>query len=126
MSVAVVTQDNTNFTVNAQIVADQSTAYNLTAHAGGGQTSALPLTATRSYIGAVASANDSVALPLGVAGMSIQVDNEGANACQVFAANGSTDTINGTAGSTGVSHPAATTKTYACYKSAPGAVWTNR
>jgi len=73
----------------------------LTAHAGGGRTSALALTNEINRVTTVATTGDSVVLPAATQGASIVVINEGANPMQVFA-NGS-DTINGIAGSTGIS-----------------------
>jgi hypothetical protein len=78
----------------------------ITAHAGGGQASAVPLTSMINRVTTVATAADSVALPLAAPGMDITVINAGANAMQVFAQNGSSDTIDGTAGSTGYSQAA--------------------
>jgi len=78
-----------------------SASNGLTAHAGGGQTSALALTSTVNRVTTVASAGDSVKLPVSVAGLSVTVINNGANAMQVFGA--STDTINGIATGTGIS-----------------------
>ena len=95
----------------------------VTAHAGGGQALAVAITATFTNVSVVATAADSVALPLAVAGQLVFVRNSSANSMQVFAANGSTDTINGTAGSTGVAHAAATGKFYFAVTSAPGGAW---
>lgn len=76
----------------------------LTAHAGGGQANALALTAAINRVATVATAADSVALPPAVGGQIVIVSNSAAsNAMQVFAANGTSDTINATAGSTGIS-----------------------
>jgi hypothetical protein len=85
----------------------------LTAHAGGGQASALALTSMLNRVTTVATAADSVVLPVATAGLRIDVENAGANAMQVFA-NGS-DTINGTAGATGLSQAIATVAIYRCY-----------
>lgn len=85
----------------------------ITAHAGGGQASAVALTSMLNRVTTVASANDSVQLPLAAPGMDITVINAAAsNAMQVFAQNGSTDTIDGTAGSTGFSQAAGKTVQY--------------
>lgn len=78
-------------------------ANNLTAHAGGGQASALPLTTSQSRVTTVGTAADSVSLPLAVGGQAITVINAGSNAMQIFASPSGTDTINSTAGSTGIS-----------------------
>lgn len=79
-----------------------SVSNGLTAHAGGGQGSALPLVSSLNRITTVATVGDSVALPASVAGLSITVINNGANTMQVFGAG--TDTINGVATATGVPH----------------------
>lgn len=77
----------------------------LTAKAGGGQTNATPLPNLMHRVTVVGTANDSVALIPAIAGMFTFVNNSDAtDALQIFA-NG-TDTINGIAGSTGISLPA--------------------
>lgn len=73
----------------------------LTAHAGGGQASALALTYPVNNVTTVATAADSVALPVSVAGMEVIVINDASNAMQVFGAG--TDTIDDVATATGVS-----------------------
>lgn len=65
-----------------------SNATGLTAHAGGGQGSALQLAAEFNRVTTVATAGDSVKLPAGVAGMQILVQNDGANSMNVFPASG--------------------------------------
>jgi hypothetical protein len=79
-----------------------STTNNITARAGGGQATATVLTACLNRVTTVGSAADSVALPAAVGGQCITVINASGTSMQVFAAVGSSDTINGTAGSTGV------------------------
>lgn len=73
----------------------------LTAKSGGGISGATALQHGINTVSTVAAGADSVVLPDAAAGDVIVLRNAGANACQVFA-NGS-DTINGTAGSTGIS-----------------------
>ena len=73
----------------------------LTAHAGGGQPSATPLPDEVNNVTTVATAGDSVALPVSIAGMQVIVINDAANAMQVFGAG--TDTIDDVATATGVS-----------------------
>lgn len=90
----------------------QSFANGLTAHAGGGQGSALALTAMVNRITTVATAGDSVALPAAVAGLLVTIVNRGANAAQVFGAG--TDTINGVATATGISQPPNSVALYTC------------
>ena len=79
-----------------------SQANNLIAHAGGGQASATPVTAALNRFTTVATAGDSVALPLATGGQSITVINAGAASMQVFASAAGADTINGAAGATGI------------------------
>ena len=90
----------------------------ITALAGGGITGAPLLTDGYMTIATVATAADSVLLPLAEGGASRFVRNAGANAAQVFAAGGST--INGTAGTTGISVAAG--KSVLFFSPAPG-VW---
>lgn len=90
----------------------QSYAANLTAHAGGGQASALQLAARINHLSTVATSADSVALPAALAGLACTVINRGANAAQVFG-NGS-DTINGEGATVGVAQAAGVTTTYYC------------
>jgi hypothetical protein len=75
----------------------------VTAHAGGTRAAAVPLTAAMNLITVCATAADSVALPPAVGGQEVVVVNAGAAAAQVFAAVGTSDTINGVAAATGIS-----------------------
>jgi len=92
-----------------------STQTGITAHAGGGRASAVAITAMQAQISTVATTADSVVLPPALPGMEITIVNNGANSAQVFG-NGS-DTINGTAGSTGVAQAAAAVTIYYCFVS---------
>lgn len=95
------------------IVVKQTTADALTAHAGGGQASALLLTAAINRVSTVANANDSVKLPPSTAGASITVINGAAsNSMQVFGT--SPDTVNDVATGTGVAQAAGKTAIYSC------------
>lgn len=69
-----------------------SYANNLTAKAGGGQSSATPVSTCINRYTTVASANDSTTLPLAAGGMQINFANAGANAMNVFPNTG--DVIN--------------------------------
>lgn len=89
-----------------------STVTGLVAFAGGGRTSATPLTEALNVVATVGTAADSVVLPVAKAGLTLLVRNNAANAMQVFAAG--SDTINGTAGATGVSQAATTSALYWC------------
>lgn len=84
----------------------------LTAHAGGGQGSALALTHELNRVTTVTTAGDSVSLPASVAGLEIIIVNSGANPMQVFGAG--TDTINGIATATGVSQLPNSVCSYVC------------
>lgn len=95
---------------------DFSYSDGLTAHAGGGQANATQLASMFNTVATVATIGDSVQLPPSRPGRSIGVVNNGANAMQVFAQNGSSDTINGVAGSTGVTQMAGSTVFYQCTK----------
>jgi hypothetical protein len=85
----------------------------ITANAGGGRANAVVITGRIAEVATVASGNDSVVLPAAVASDTRFVINDGANALQVFA-NG-TDTIDGTAGSTGVSLASGAKTQFVCY-----------
>ena len=79
----------------------------ITATAGGTRAAAYPLNAAFNRITTCATAADSVALPPATGGQEVTIINSGAAAAQVFAAVGTSDTINGTAGATGISLAAA-------------------
>lgn len=100
-----------------------STAANtVTAFAGGGQASATQLTTSNNRVPTVATAADSVKLPLAVAGQTIHlVNGHATNSMQVFG--GGTDTINDVATGTGVAQAAGKAATYFCTKSAPAGLW---
>jgi hypothetical protein len=85
----------------------QSFVSGLTATAGGTRAAALPLRAAMNRIATCATAADSVALPPAVGGQEVTVINSGAAAAQVFAAVGTSDTINGVVAATGISVAAA-------------------
>lgn len=80
----------------------------ITAHAGGGQSSATVLASAINHVVTVASAGDSVVLPASAAGAWYVVVNSGANALQLYGK--IADTINGAPAATGVS--VAVGKTY--------------
>jgi hypothetical protein len=90
----------------------------LTALAGGGRTGATQLNLGLNQVGTVATANDSVVLPPALKGEMVIVKNSAANAMQVFAAG--SDTINGTAGATGLSQ---LTLTGAIYIASANGTW---
>jgi hypothetical protein len=75
---------------------------NVTAHSGGGQTNAVALTGQVVNIASATADGDSVALAPATAGACQTVTDSGNHIVAVFAALGTSDTINGVAGSTGV------------------------
>lgn len=74
----------------------------LTAKAGGGQATATQLSNGLNVIGVCATNADSVQLPPALPGSVVFVANSGAADATVYGKSGRTDTINGTAGATGV------------------------
>lgn len=72
----------------------------LTAHAGGGQASAMQITTSLARFSTVATAADSGALPKAIAGSAVFVRNDGANSMNLYAKPGTTDTINGASNAT--------------------------
>lgn len=86
----------------------------LTATAGGGQASATQLINGVNEVSTVASASDSVQLPAAIAGSIVLVANSGAQNMTVYGKSSRTDTIDGTAGATGVTQNSATDNLYFC------------
>lgn len=99
----------------------ESAENGITAHAGGGQASAYQLTKEMSRVATVATSGDSVVLPASAAGLTIILENAGANPMQVFGLG--TDTVNGVAAATGVSQMQGSVVIYTCY--AAGAWFAN-
>ena len=99
-------EDGNNLNV-ALATPQWQTNYGITALAGGGRSSSTPVLVLGSnVVTTVATAADSVVLPSAVAGSIVYLLNaDSADAVQVFAK--ASDTINGTAGATGVSYAAA-------------------
>ena len=85
---------------------------NITAHAGGGQSSATQLLAAINRVNTVATAGDSVMLPAAVPGLDCIIINHGANPMQVYG-NG-TDLIDDVATATGVSQMQNSQVLYTC------------
>lgn len=73
----------------------------ITAHAGGTQAAATPVTSAITLIAVCATAGDSVVLPPATGGQLLWVINAGAASCQIFATPGP-GTINGIANGTGI------------------------
>lgn len=93
----------------------QSFQGGIIALAGGARSALTPvLNAAYCEIATVATGADSVILPIAVVGISIVVTNSGANSAQIFG-NGS-DTIQGTAGATGVALAAGAVAMFKCTK----------
>ena len=91
----------------------------IVALAGGGLSASTPvLVIGTNLVKTVASASDSVVLPSGTAGSIVLVRNNGANSMQVFAQG--SDTINGTAGATGISVANAKTVLFAAVDDVAG------
>lgn len=95
-----------------QISGAFSSASGLTAFAGGGRPNAVPIVAAFVQFSVVATGADSCVLPKAYPGLTVTIQNDGAASMQVFA-NGS-DTINGTAGATGVALANGATAEYSC------------
>lgn len=121
MATAKYTGGNTQRPIDLFLTNECTVEVGITAHAGGGQADAYQLTATANRIATVATAADSVKLPLAEAGAKVYVRNAGANSAQVFGAG--TDTINGVATATGVALAAGKNGAYICVKSAPAGDW---
>lgn len=102
---------NTAYPVDSWLVAESAVNAAVASAAGGGQTNATALAATANIVTTVASANDSVKLPLAKKGMRIFVYNAHAtNSMQVFGSG--VDTINAVATATGVAQAAGKGATY--------------
>lgn len=102
-------------TTTASIPPLETAVTGLTALAGGARANSTLLSAGYNEVTTVATAADSVQLPLAVYGLEIFVHNASANSMQVFANAAGTDTINGVVAATGVAHAAAKGALYACY-----------
>lgn len=87
----------------------------ITAFAGGGQGSAVELTAAFNEVSTVATTADSVKLPSAAAGYKVTVINNGANSANVFP--NTSDDIDGTGVDTAVALAAGANATYYAYDS---------
>jgi len=97
---------------NENEVLFQSSVDGIVAHAGGGQGSAVVLTANVNNVTTVGTGGDSVKLPPSVSGIDIIVHNSGALSLNVFPATG--DKINALAINTALALPAGTSTTFTC------------
>lgn len=86
----------------------------VTAFVGGGQTGATALGYGLNQVATVASVADSVMLPPCNVGAVVYVTNDATNSTTVFGSRNRTDTINGTAGATGVAQAGAAHTLYIC------------
>jgi hypothetical protein len=93
----------------------------VTAAAGGGQANATQLTGVMANVTTVASAADSVKLPLAQAGMVFMLNNATGTSMQVFGAG--TDTIAGIASATGAAQASGMSVVYFATTSAPAGKW---
>ncbi len=107
-----ITGQTTTGAIAALAALNETVSPAVTAHAGGGQTSATLLTSSFNNITVVANAADSVKLPASSVGTVITVSNQGANAAQIFGT--SPDTINGVATGTGISIPVGAIFVFTC------------
>lgn len=122
MAAVIYNPSDTHYPVDQHLQAQQSVTTGITAAAGGGQTNATALTSNLNVVSTVATAADSVKLPLAVAGLSVTVVNAtAATSMQVFGSG--TDTINDVATATGVAQAGAKSATYYCATSAPAGKW---
>jgi len=96
-----------------ELAGQRSTESGITATPSGTQATSFQITSAINNVSAVANAADGVRLPPSYAGAVVFIVNSHAsNACQVFAHG--TATINGVAGSTGVSQAAGKSALYVC------------
>lgn len=87
---------------------------NITAHAGGGQGSAFPITRMNSRVSTVGSANDSVVLPASQPGMVLTIINSAAsNSMNVFPASG--EAINALGANTAFAMAAGALNIFYCF-----------
>jgi hypothetical protein len=107
--------------VGAWVAASESVHTPIVATAAGTQANANLLLGTFNEVTTVATANDSVRLPLGLPGLWVAVRNSGVASMQVYGSG--TDTINGVATATGVAQATGTSALYFCVSAAPAAKW---
>lgn len=100
----------------ANAVTDSLTSsQNVTATPAGTQATSLVVNAANVNVTVVATANDGIKLPPAVAGLEISVVNsDAADSLQIFASG--SDTINATAGATGVALAAGAAAIFRCIK----------
>lgn len=97
----------------------------LVAHSGGGAAAATPLLIGINRVVTVAAGADSLLMPQSTPGATVNIRNDGASSATIYANPVSSlpsavlDTLNGTAGATGIALAAGATAELRCY--APGA-----
>jgi hypothetical protein len=101
------------FRVSASGMPVESAVDGLTAHAGGGQTNATPLTAQNNRVSTVATNGDSSVLPASVAGLTLQVSNAGTGSMNVYPAVG--ESINALAVNAAFAVASGKTASFTCY-----------
>lgn len=121
-----ITSQNTNNTnlsaaIAALVAGGFSASDALTAHAGGTQAAALLLTSVVNRVSTVATAADSVKLPLAIAGAICIVINDAVNSLQAFGSG--TDTINDVATATGIPVQGKTMAVFFCSTAAAAGKW---
>lgn len=98
----------------AASLVNRDTQYGLTALASGLQAGATQINTGHNAFDTVVGANDSGQLPAASPGSTCYVANNGAQTLTVFGKSGRTDTINGTAGATGVDQATGVHAVYFC------------
>lgn len=112
LDVAAIGTGNTATNVQFNSMFNETSQDTITAHAGGGQASATPITTQTSRVTTVATSGDSVVLPASAAGLELIVINHGANPMQVFGLGA--DAIDDVAAATGVSQMPNSVVIYTC------------
>lgn len=99
------------------LTASPAVAAGLVAHAGGTRAAGLVVTAAVNQFATVATLNDSIVLPPAIPGVwpnGVTIINDGAAAATIYAAIGTSDTIDGVAAATGVQLTNATRAVFYC------------
>jgi hypothetical protein len=105
--------DPTKWHVDADGLVHKTAQNGVTAHAGGGQGSAVAITGDVVEIATCASGGDSIILPAAEEGMNICVINHGAESADIFPATG--EDINEAAANAAIACAADATRLFFCY-----------
>jgi len=105
--------DPTKWHIDSSGLVHKTTQNGITAHAGGGQGSAVAITGDVAEISVCASGGDSVVLPAAEEGMEICVINHGAESADIFPASG--EDINEGSADAAVACAADATRLFFCY-----------